>query len=152
MLLPRGHASCFSQRQMNKQKAQAIVWKASEIACLMDEICALGTHDVLIDDLVSEAFPFNVSLDEVSNDVRAWRDAMIVKAQVSLTPTSRLHDPSVWSDTAGALLNQENARLELRIQSIQNRIAHGTASDDDRQALTVYTVLQSEIQRVAKEG
>ena len=63
-----------------------------------------------------------------------------------------LHDPAVWSDTAGAILRQEHARLTDRVEHIQARVDRGTDDDDDRQALTVYLVLRDEITRIAKEG
>ena len=63
-----------------------------------------------------------------------------------------LHDPTVWTDTAGAILRQEHERITSRIEHIQARVDRGTADDDDRQALTVYLVLRDEIARVAREG
>lgn len=63
-----------------------------------------------------------------------------------------LHDPAVWSDTAGALLRQEHDRLTDRIVRLQGRVDRGSADDDDRQALTVYLVLRDVITRIAKEG
>jgi hypothetical protein len=63
-----------------------------------------------------------------------------------------LHDPTIWTDTAGAILCQEHERLTSRIAHIESRIERGTADDDDRQALTVYLVLRNAIVRIAKEG
>ncbi len=77
---------------MNKDKAQAIVFKALQIARLMDEICALASdpedryRDREIGSLLCEAYPFSGSLDEVSCEVIAWRDAMAKKAEVALCP------------------------------------------------------------------
>ena len=70
---------------MNKDKAQAVVFKALQIARLMDEICELAS-DAEINQLICETYPFNGSLDEVSCQVIAWRDAMAAKAEVALCP------------------------------------------------------------------
>jgi len=71
---------------MNKVDAQAVVFKALQIARLMNEICELAT-DPEIDALVCEAYPFGTpSLDEVANEVINWRDAMAAKAEVALCP------------------------------------------------------------------
>ena len=63
-----------------------------------------------------------------------------------------LHDPTVWTDTAGAILRQEHERLTSRIEHLQARLDRGTDDHDDRQALTVYLVLRDEITRIAREG
>jgi len=70
---------------MDKQKAQAVVFKALQIARLMDEICALSS-DHEINTLITASYPFQGSLDEVSSEVIAWRDAMAAKAEVPLCP------------------------------------------------------------------
>lgn len=70
---------------MDKDKAQAAVFKALQIAQLMNEICELAM-DPEIDALICEAFPFTPSLDEVANEVIHWRDAMAAKAEVALCP------------------------------------------------------------------
>lgn len=71
---------------MTKDKAQAVVFKALQIARLMDEICALAQSDADVNDLLTAQYPFGGSLDEVSCEVVAWRDAMAEKAGVALTP------------------------------------------------------------------
>lgn len=63
-----------------------------------------------------------------------------------------LHDPAVWTNTAGAILRQEHERLTSRIDHLQARVERGSADDDDREALTVYLVLRDEVARIAKEG
>jgi hypothetical protein len=73
---------------MDKTKAQAVVFKALQIAHLMHEICELAS-DPDIADLICTAYPFGSpsplgSLDEVSSEVIAWRDAMAAKAGVAL--------------------------------------------------------------------
>lgn len=70
---------------MDKQKAQAVVFKALQIAHLMDEICELAS-DSSIGALICEAYPFGHSLDEVSCKVVVWRDTMADKAEVALCP------------------------------------------------------------------
>ena len=42
----------------------------------MDQIVAACAHDPEIDELIRKEYPFKQSLDEVSSDVIAWRDAM----------------------------------------------------------------------------
>jgi hypothetical protein len=70
---------------MDKEKAQAVVFKALQIAQLMTEICELaGDHEVNM--LLTEGYPFKGSLDEVECEVIAWRDAMAEKAGVKLCP------------------------------------------------------------------
>jgi hypothetical protein len=70
---------------MDKDKAQAVVYKALQIAQLMTEICELAS-DADINDLICEAYPFGPSLDDVYGEVIAWRDAMAEKAGVRLCP------------------------------------------------------------------
>jgi len=70
---------------MDKDKAKAVVRKALQIAQLMNEICALAS-DSEINELVCESYPFGQSLEEVSCEVIAWRDAMAAKAEVPLCP------------------------------------------------------------------
>ena len=70
---------------MDKDKAQAVVFKALQIAQLMNEICELAV-DPEIDALLCETYPFGPSLDEVANEVIGWRDAMAAKAEVALCP------------------------------------------------------------------
>jgi hypothetical protein len=70
---------------MNTEKAKLVVRKALQIAQLMDEICELAA-DHEINMLLTEAYPFTGSLDEVACDVVAWRDAMAQKADVPLCP------------------------------------------------------------------
>jgi hypothetical protein len=67
----------------DKAKAQAVVFKALQIAHLMDEICELAS-DAAVNALLCEKFPFDQSLDEVSCAVIGWRDAMATKAKVAL--------------------------------------------------------------------
>jgi hypothetical protein len=71
---------------MAKENAQAVVFKALEIARLMDEISALAEADSKISDLICAAYPFMYSLDEVSGKIIGWRDAMATKAKVALCP------------------------------------------------------------------
>lgn len=70
---------------MDKEKAQAVVFKALQIAQLMNEICELAS-DSEINMLLTEEYPFRGSLDEVSCEVIVWRDAMAAKAEVKLCP------------------------------------------------------------------
>ena len=70
---------------MDKDKAQAIVFKALQIAHLMSEICELAS-DSEINMLLTEEYPFRGSLDEVACEVIAWRDSMATKAKVKLCP------------------------------------------------------------------
>lgn len=70
---------------IDKEKAQTVVFKALQIARLMDEICELAS-DHGINMLLTEVYPFQGSLDEVSCEVIAWRDAMAEKAKVALCP------------------------------------------------------------------
>lgn len=70
---------------IDKEKAQAVVFKALQIARLMSEICELARdHDINM--LLTETYPFQGSLDEVECEVIAWRDAMAEKAKVKLCP------------------------------------------------------------------
>ncbi len=70
---------------MDKEKAKAVVQKVLQIAQLMDQICELAS-DHEINMLLTEAYPFRGSLDEVSCEVIAWRDALAAKAEVPLCP------------------------------------------------------------------
>ena len=70
---------------MNKEKAKAVVRKALQISQLMNEICELAS-DHEINMLLTEAYPFQGSLDEVSCEVIVWRDTMAEKAEVPLCP------------------------------------------------------------------
>jgi hypothetical protein len=87
---------------VNKQAAEEVVAKARQIAKLMTEICELA-RDVDINMLLTEAYPFDGSLDEVECEVIAWRDAMAEKAGVSLCPVpasavkeGRIRDALRW--------------------------------------------------------
>lgn len=61
---------------MSDENKKAVIEKARQIAHLMDEICALAQKDKAVDALICEGYPFKRSLDEVSCEVIAWRDAM----------------------------------------------------------------------------
>lgn len=67
---------------MDKTNAQAVVFKSLQIARLLDDIVEL-TRDADIAELVTQAYPFTGSLDEVSYRIGAWRDAMAETAGVA---------------------------------------------------------------------
>jgi hypothetical protein len=69
-----------------KEKAAKAVTMARMIAQLMDGICRLCEQDPAMAELICAEYPFARSLDEVSCEVVAWRDAMAEKACVPLNP------------------------------------------------------------------
>lgn len=87
---------------MHKQAAEEVVAKARQIAKLMSEMSELA-RDHEINMLLTEAYPFDGSLDEIAGEVVAWRDAMAGKADVALCPVpqsavkeGRIHDALRW--------------------------------------------------------